>query len=144
MPTLSTWEILLTLRDCTQLMCTNYQGILIPAPHPPPPLSVLSNINNCSTLSPLCQHDWVFAKPVLKFWICQSMKKLENQLLQQVTLSDQIGYFQLVMLSTNSEKETFIVLNFWSRLGIEFAEHFKVNWQVPRLSPRHFSIKINW
>ena len=55
------------------------------------------------------------------------MKKLENQLLQQVTLSDQIGYFQLVMLSTNSEEETFIVLNFWSRLGIEFAEHFKVN-----------------
>ena len=55
------------------------------------------------------------------------MKKLENQLLQQVTLSDQIGYFQLVMLSTNSEKETFIVLNFWSWLGIEFAEHFEVN-----------------
>ena len=55
------------------------------------------------------------------------MKKLKNQLPEQVTLSDQIGNFRLVMLSTNSEKETFIVLNFWSQQGIEFAEHFKVN-----------------
>ena len=39
----------------------------------------------------LGEENGVFAKPVLKFLICQSMKKLENQLPQQVTPSDQIG-----------------------------------------------------
>ena len=99
---------MLTLRDCTQLMCANYQGILIPAPLPPAQLeiSVLSNINNCSILSPLCQHDRVFAKPVLKFLICQSMKKLENQLLQQVTLSDQIIFSLSCWVKTVKRKHS--------------------------------------
>ena len=44
----------------------------------------LSNINNCSILSPLCQHDGVFAKPVLKFLICQRMKKLESDIMEKI------------------------------------------------------------